>query len=224
LLNAWEQGASQPLPARALTLLATAWPERSAAEWANVSIGERDRNLLRLREELFGSKLEAVAVCPLCRERVEIAFTTRDFAGPEPALPAPSENLRLEAAGYEVFYRLPTSADLLEARDAREILQRCVISADSTTLPEEVVKAITAGMAQADPLAEVKLDLTCPSCSHNWSSLFDILSFLWGEIDDWAQRLLLEIHTLASAYGWSEQDIASLSARRRRMYLDLVGA
>ncbi len=53
---------------------------------------------------------------------------------------------------------------------------------------------------------------------------FDILSYLWTEIEDWAQRLLVDVHTLAVSYGWSERDILALSPRRRRMYLELLGA
>src|SRR6185437_4756227 len=52
LLAAWEQGASQPMLARALALLAAASPERSIAEWSMVTIGERDLELLRLRESM----------------------------------------------------------------------------------------------------------------------------------------------------------------------------
>ena len=131
-------------------------------------------------------------------------------------------------------FRLPTSADLLDAgvvEGRGALLKRCVETArlgseaaDLAALPEDVVKAISAAMAQADPQAEVRIAMTCPSCSHQWSSLFDILSFLWGEIEDWAQRLLVEVHMLASAYGWSERDIVAMSPRRRRMYLDMVGA
>src|SRR5262249_33315899 len=129
LLNAWEQGLCQSAPARALLLLASAWPERSAAEWARASIGERDRNLLRLREELFGPRLEATGVCPRCGERVEMGFTTQEIAPPAPASPASlTAHFRAESSGYVVQYRLPTSSDVLEASDARELLQRCIES------------------------------------------------------------------------------------------------
>jgi hypothetical protein len=43
-------------------------------------------------------------------------------------------------------------------------------------------------------------------------------------VEDWASRLLLEVHALASVYGWSERDVLNLSPRRRRLYLDMVGA
>ena len=35
-------------------------------------------------------------------------------------------------------------------------------------------------------------------------------------------RTLNEIHLLASAYGWSEGEILSLTAKRRRLYLQMV--
>ena len=108
-------------------------------------------------------------------------------------------------------------------------MERCIEAAcknaemiDAAALPHDVVEAVGTAMALADPQAEVRIALTCPSCSHQWSSLFDILSFLWGEIEDWARRLMAEVHVLASAYGWSEREIVALSPRRRRMYLEMV--
>ncbi len=238
LLTAWEEGASQPATQRALTLLAAAWPERSVDEWAHISIGERDGQLLRLREELFGAKLEATAACPQCGEQLELTFSTQDIRVPGPPSSTPSEEgIRIEAAGYEVLCRLPTSADVLEiaqavATDERDaLLQRCVRVArlggaivDIATLPDEVLSAVIDGMAQADPQAEVQIALTCVACAHDWSLPFDILSYLWSEVEDWVRRLLLEVHTLASVYGWSERDIVAMSPRRRQLYLDMVGA
>ncbi len=77
-------------------------------------------------------------------------------------------------------------------------------------------------MEEADPQGNVQLALDCPACGHRWLQAFDILTYLWREIDDWAQRTLREVHLLASAYGWSEQAILALSARRRHMYLEMV--
>lgn len=231
LLTAWEQGVSQHPLQRAVTLLALAWPEKSVDGWSRVSIGERDRQLFKLRTELFGSKLEAIASCPKCGERLELAFRTHDLlvnaSEPEP--------LQLKSGSYEVNYRLPTSADLLAVADRPAeahalLLERCVealndgVVVQASTLPESVIKVLGQKMADADPQAEVQIALDCPACSHHWSTVFDILSYLWGEIEDWAQRLLHEVHSLAMAYGWSERDILSMSATRRRLYLEMVGA
>jgi hypothetical protein len=236
LFAAWEKGASQPALMRALTLLAMAWPEKSEEEWGRISIGERDARLLRLRQELFGPKLEATTVCSKCGERIELTFSTHDVLAPPP-LPVPKKGLRVEVAGYQVTHRLPTSADLLEitkagaANGRTELLKRCVQAArfgrtevEPEKLPEEVINSVAEKMAKADPQAEVQIALSCPVCMHQWSMPFDILSYLWSEIEDFVQRLLLEIHALASAYGWSEGEIVEMSPRRRRLYLDMVGS
>ena len=233
LLTAWEQGASQSPIQRALTLLTTTWPDRSTDDWAQASIGQRDGWLLTLREELFGSSLETVAVCPNCGEQLELTFSTQDIRAVAAVV---DDALRVTAGGYEVACHLPTSADLLEiaqssTEDGRErLLQRCVqvaqcgdTAVDPATLPTEVAAAVMEAMAKADPQADVQIALSCPACRHGWSMAFDILAYLWSEIEDWARRLLREVHTLAAVYGWSERDILALSARRRRLYLEMLG-
>jgi hypothetical protein len=79
-------------------------------------------------------------------------------------------------------------------------------------------------LAEADPLAETLLKLRCAVCSHEWQEPLDIADYLWSEIEARARRLLIEVHSLASAYGWSEADILALSEPRRRLYLDMVQA
>jgi hypothetical protein len=54
--------------------------------------------------------------------------------------------------------------------------------------------------------------------------MLDLPAFLWTEIEAQVRRLLLDIHTLAVAYGWSEREILSLSDARRRLYLEMVQA
>ena len=111
------------------------------------------------------------------------------------------------------------------------LLQRCVLSARqgdftvaSDQLPAEVIAALGERMAEADPLADIQLALTCPSCEHDWLATFDIVSFLWTEIEIWARRILTDVHTLARAYGWRERDILNISPMRRQFYLEMVGA
>jgi hypothetical protein len=94
-------------------------------------------------------------------------------------------------------------------------------------LPGEVMDALEGAIASTattvDPLAEVELTLDCPECGFSWQSPFDIVSFLWSELDLWAKQMLSEIHILASNYGWSEADIVALSAQRRQHYRGLIG-
>jgi hypothetical protein len=82
--------------------------------------------------------------------------------------------------------------------------------------------AIGERLASADPLAETRLALACPSCHHAWDAGFDIGQFVWAEVEALARRVLWEVHALASAYGWSESITLALSPARRAMYLQLV--
>lgn len=199
-----------------------------------MSVGERDRQLLRLREQLFGPKVEATTRCPKCGNELELTFTARDLESTVVALQG-EERLKVVSGEYELEYRLPTTADLLEiANDSGQslpaLLDRCVVArhrngpVQSNNLPAAVIEKLSNSMAEADPYAEIQIAMDCAGCSHRWSMVFDVVSYLWGEIEDWAECLLRDVHSLASAYGWSERDIVGMSALRRRLYLELANA
>ena len=171
-----------------------------------------------------------------------------------PQLPDPEPQpvtleVRLEGQPLAITLRLPTSQDLAAAlqeadpetdpqaaRDA--LLRRCLLDVQpreegqeqtgSLALPHPLPKSLAIALAQAleaeDPLADLRLELTCPACEHAWQAPFDILGFFWQEIDDWAWRMLREVHLLARSYGWSQEAILSMSAWRRRIYLEMVQA
>src|SRR4051794_978492 len=111
LLNAWEQGQGQSPAQRALTLLAVACPDLSRDTLARLSIGQRDRYLLMVREWTFGPRLVSLATCPQCGERLELSFDVADIrAAPNRE---PAETLVLEVTGYKARFRLPNSLDVL---------------------------------------------------------------------------------------------------------------
>lgn len=234
LLDIWETGARQPLAQRALWLLGAAQPDTSHEALAQLPIGLRDAQLLTLREGLFGAQLVSVAKCPQCGERLQLTLNMSDL---RVAPHAGSDTVSLAIARYSIRYRLPNSTDLLALGNCdsveagrRLLLNRCVqnVQCDDVdqaldTLPADVIEAITTHMAETDPQADVQFDLTCPACGHRWLAAFDVMAFLWNEIDTWARRVLRDVHVLASAYGWSEADILSMGATRRQAYLDLIG-
>ena len=234
LLDTWERGLSGPAFTRALLLLAAASPDVSQDVVATLSVGERDRQLLTLREWTFGSQLPSVANCPACGERLEWIFNVADLRVSE--APQLSGDLSLELDSYCVSFRLPNTLDLAAVADSHDaasagelLLEKCVLETqcDGQTIsikemPAAVTDAVVKRMAEADPQADLRLDLSCPTCGHRWQAWFDIESFFWNEINSWAQRVLTEVHTLASNYGWRERDILDLSPRRRQFYLGLI--
>ena len=64
--------------------------------------------------------------------------------------------------------------------------------------------------------------MSCPGCGHQWEIQFDIVSYFWAELNDWAKRMLRMVSRLAGAYGWSEDHILNMSPRRRQLYLEMV--
>jgi|SRR5579863_5158500 hypothetical protein len=233
VLDTWERGVPGNPIERALVLLRLG-PGASHPDGASrLTIGRRDAELLALREWLFGAEMAAVVACPRCKVELDLELDAAEIRSA--AIEPPEGEMRLCAHGYEVTFRVPECADLefLEDTDDeeswRQLLGRCVLSATRQDgeplcgeLPDEVVEAITAQMANSDPLADIRLALNCPACEHRWLAVFDIVSFLWREITSFARRLLREVHDLASVYGWSEKEILSLSYERRQYYLGLI--
>ena len=231
-LGVWERGWGQGYAERGLALLGLARSDMPPDALADLSVGQRDGTLLALRETMFGSRIDGCANCPHCGELMEMSFSTSDLH-----IGAPSDpGLTLQVGNCDVTLRLLTSRDLLalkqqEGDDPRRyLLSRCVLlatvdgePADAAALPPAVVDAVTEALANADPQADVKLSIPCAACGHPWHAPFDILTYLWTELDAWAKRTLREVHVLASAYGWREDDVLALSPARRKLYLDMVG-
>jgi hypothetical protein len=234
LLDAWERGMAESPVRRALLLLGAAWPDTPEPALAELPVGRRNERLMEMRARLFGTRLAGIAACPSCDARLDLAFDLDDIR--EPRASADVGDLTIAADGLTVRFRLPTSLDLQATAtcsgtaSARVLLlQRCVlelrcdrVAPGVSELPEAVVQEINRRMAEADPQADVQVTVSCAACGVAWQAMFDIASFLWGEVDRWARRMLHEVHVLASAYGWTEAEILRLGPWRRRVYLGLA--
>jgi len=231
LLGVWERERHSPPLHRSLALLAATCPEAYPEQLAALSIGARDGLLLTLREQLFGPRLRCVASCPRCADQLEFAFDATDIR----ADLAPDTPLALEADGYALRFRLPSSLDLAavagEPSARARLIERCLLGAERggaavtvADLPAEITAEVAAAMGRADPQADVQLAMSCPACGEHWPARFDIASYLWEELEGWARRTLIEVHILAAAYHWREQEILALSPWRRTYYLELVQA
>lgn len=233
---------------RALALLSVALPNTEPADLAALPIGVRDHFLMRFRQALFGDAVQGTAQCPQCGEHLDLSFRLQDIGlNEDDDVPDPIANttatkvLEWCDAEYAIEYRLPNSKDLLSISSLTDIsqaqlnlLNQCILSANRSetgneaiapaNLPSNVTASLAQAMSKADPLACTELQLNCPACRHAWLALFDIAHFLWIEVHAWARRTLQDVHALARAYGWREHDILAMSARRRRLYLELQRA
>ena len=243
LLNTWERGRAQHPVKRALLLLEAACPGLSAPDLGQLSLAERDARLLELRQLIFGTQMDSLAACPACYARLEASLSTHDLQSGL-AIADPGD-YAVSIPGYQVRFRLPNSLDLLATLPGGEpttmrklLLERCLVSferpAEPTTsaaeagalppetIPAAVLEAVAEGLESLGDQADIRLSLTCAACGHTWDASLDFPTFFWTEISAWARRLLVEVHTLATAYGWREADILALSPGRRQIYLELI--
>ena len=220
VLDALDRGRDRGPIDRALLLLALAEGERDRGALLEVDVGARDRALFALRDRVFGGELLLTATCPKCQERLESSLDIEDLASAPPA----NSSWVFEDGGVEVCVRLPNSADLLaaggcssEAEARTLLLSRCV----STPVSEQGAARALDELARRDA-CDVVLSLACAACGHDFQSAFDIASFLWTELEAWAELVLDEVHVLARAYGWREEEILALSPKRRHAYIERV--
>lgn len=227
---------NQSLLQKTLNLLSLACPKMDADSMAKLSIGERDARLLLLREWMFGSRLTNMADCPQCSERIEWETNIKEIRLQSLQQNQSSQEFSLEINEFSVRFRLPNSMDISTViansagqPDPAKLLGCCILdtrcngkACEIDDLPDKVVQALSRRMEEEDPQADISMVLNCPNCSHKWAARFDIASYLWIEINQWAVRILQDVHKLARTYHWSEQDILNMNPVRRQLYLGMV--
>jgi hypothetical protein len=236
VIEAWEWGRDRHPVDGALLLLRLALPEQDWADLAALSIGRRNAHLLEVREQLFGPTLSCYVRCPRCSAPLEFALRSPDLRGPK--LPPPRSEYELTMEQLTLRFRLPDSRDLAalvgldDVSAARErLLRRCLLGATRNgeaialeALPASAITALADEVHSLDPLAILNLALTCDDCGHEWRAVLDPVAFLRAELTTLVRRLLREVHLLARAYGWREDDILAMSTARRQLYLEMIGA
>src|SRR6266487_1367428 len=148
ILDVWEAGRQQHELDRSLTLLSAAYPGVSRDELADLTIGERDARLLRLREAVLGAGAAGISECPQCGDRVEFPLDTRTL---EHAGETSSTAREIEVNGTCVRFRLPTSRDMAEVLAApdgshgvRRLIERCVVEPHVVNeFSDEIVEALS---------------------------------------------------------------------------------
>jgi hypothetical protein len=199
-----------------------------------LSVGQRNGRLLQTRRLTIGDRLEGLVACPQCNERLEFDLQVAQLLLSEPEV----EVQEVAIDTWQVRFRMPNSIDLAALLSPKQsfpaarqmLIERCLLAASQdgqarsvADLPEKVILRVADAMSEADPLADMRFALTCPACGHEWSAVFDIITFFWEELGAMARRLLREVHQLAQAYGWREAEILAMSSQRRQTYLEFLG-
>lgn len=221
LLALWEQAADEHPLDRALTLIAALDPGASRAALADLPLAERDRLLFAITATVAGDRISVLARCEACETDTELSFSAAAIGATEEAR-RPS----LVFDGEEVPYRLPCSRDVAQAlraatpEEARLALLGSLI--DHPAPPPALLDALDTKLAERAGIEALTLRHSCAACGAEAETPFDILDYLWRHVAARAQRLMRDIHLLASAYGWTSEEILSLSDRRRAAHIAMV--
>lgn len=216
-----------------------------------LTVGDRQYLLLKLREATFGPRVALVTSCswPDCGEKVDIDFEIPQVplreatSGPvyevelsAAALPAASAEARL------VRFRLPTGADqehctpLLEVNPAaalHALLSACLVQvgAQQPPSPERI--------AELSPLARAEIDAAmtarstgpaltmrarCPGCGRGFTVPLDLQELFFDEAAASRDLLYRQVHYLAFHYHWGERDILDMPRAKRLHYVELLAA
>ena len=210
VLQVWDLGQNQPAWQKALLMLAPCLSDLTLAELLSLPLGRRNALLLELRRRMLGPTMHCLVYCPECREPLEFSMQTVEFLVPEEALIAEpsltSRNLALAAAAHDL-----DAARLCLEQGARTQLQ-----------PGAEADAAYAKLLPVHASADLRVVLECAAGGHVWSASFDIVSFLWVELEELARSLLEDVRSLARTFGWPEREILAMSAARRKYYLEVA--
>jgi hypothetical protein len=227
LLATWERGLAEGPLDRAVRLLAAA-SGTSVADAAGWDLGSRDALLAALLREMAGRLAWTRTYCGGCGAPLDVPVDLTVVA--DAPVPPAGQVLTAEVAGTEVRFRLPTTEDLRAVRELtpaaarRRLLERCLVEVDPAADDAELAGAVDAAMERACPTGAVQIAVGCPDCGATTVAALDVPALVWAELQARATALLADVHVLASAYGWTEPQVLSLSPERRAAYLELIGS
>jgi hypothetical protein len=202
-----------------------------AAQVRSWTIAQRLQGVLAIAFATTGARISAVTSCTAadCREEIEIELGLDGFANDAP----PTITWQTHD-GHQVQSRLPNGDDqdgwYQQSRstgsvDERWFAARLVTSIDGVAPPAEFampvqwLDGVAAACAEIDQLTDLTVGVSCPVCEASLAVALDLESLLLVGLERQQRRLVEEVHHLASAYHWAEDDIVNLPAWRRARYL-----
>jgi hypothetical protein len=197
----------------------------------DLTVSDRDRLLAAVYTRTYGARIENTLHCPTCDQPFDLDFSLVEMgqrleedARRAAVEPVEDGTFRLSSG---LRFRLPTGRDeravsrLLPAESAAALLARCLVDGDAVTDNGEDIQT---AMEAVGPLLNLDLGAACPECGAEQEVHFDIQSYLLGALAQDRPGLALDIHRLATAYGWSREEILSIPRGQRRAYVALVEA
>lgn len=216
-LRVWDaagaRGAIRAAAVAAALAAGSATREPDMDAFLDEPLGHLDRVFLRVLRSIRGPGWDIETACLTCGEALDVTVDIDVLlAAAERPLPD--------------GMRLPTSRALLAAEhadDPAEAIYRWTLTQDADDAPADRGSA-AATLAEADPLLDAELVTACPTCESTVVAMPDAMAALTALARARVGDLLADVVAVARSTGWAERDILAMSARRRRLYLELIDA
>ncbi len=223
---------SQVTAALAATLAHVGGESPSPEVVARLCVADRQYLMGRLAVQLDRGRNWYTVRCAACREPFDLTIDHAELPSKEAAEGYPFAFA--ETSVGRCRFRVPTGQDqeataaIDDETHAVEVLARlclaplpeCPVAADDATpFTTDDIAAIERAMEAVAAEVATTVQAACPSCGAIRAVDVDpYVALPAGSVDD----VLKEVHTLASAYHWGENEILALPLARRRRYLELI--
>lgn len=190
-----------------------------------ITIADRDRLLAEIYKYTFGNRIESSLNCSNCGEKYDVDFLLDDLVKYSAG---ENENIKTDDEGFfcsddGLRFRLPDGEDEMAvlyvgAENAEDVIfSRCVAKQG---VKEK--KSIAALMEEIAPVMTTDISINCPECAALQQVQFDMQQYLLAKIKNGQKKLTVEVHNIASAYGWSHKEIMDLPRSMRHTYSGFI--
>ncbi|MEM7271093.1 MAG: hypothetical protein AAF401_17780 [Pseudomonadota bacterium] len=223
-------GAPRPLKVSAVleAVLDRIGGEPSTRAARRVSAAGREWLLHRAALRFGGAGEWFETQCDACGARFDLRLSLRDIprASPTAAFPVAEVETSIGVRSFEAPNGGHEEAFARRgSEDPRRVFAAlCGLSdraeAEAIRFHADDLELIDTALEAASPDIADGVDAVCPDCGSEIRARIDPLDFAFPTID----RVLGEVHLIASAYHWSEASILDMSLSRRAAYARLIGA
>jgi len=204
------------------------WPAGSDADVDELTAPDRDRLLAAIYQRAFGKKIDSTATCTACSSPYDLGFALEDLFAALDRSTGSSTTQVLDDGTFRTSsglrFRLPTARDEMEVSELplekaeQALASLCIVESsagDSLSTLEDAIEEVA-------PVLDLDIDTACPECGARQGVRFDMQFYLLSAIERERAHVLREIHRIASAYGWSLEEILVLERNDRRALVQLI--
>ena len=199
-------------------------PETEVWAW---SLKKRLQALLAITINTGDQELLLHVYCPQshCGEGIELVLDLNRFSQD-----AEDDHFSFDSGTQIVTARLPNGIDQqqwmqLQTQSTTDLAKCLIVQVGNEPptaewqFPEDWLAGFSESLEQHDELMTLQINSSCPACSRELEIDVDLETQLLSILSHEQRKLLLDVHQIALAYHWSEQEIVGLTTARRNFYL-----